>query len=133
MHIYHVQPSVVLLEVLTYRLRSGKKIPGAFSLDFLPWTPWEGPACREHKVFHVSGRSRGGLGKSGLMGLWGRVVEEGFHEVILKKANSVSEMFPEQNSRRHSSSKTLGKLIDQRELFLILQTHEPASALLKIG
>lgn len=54
MHIYHVQPSVVLLEVLTYRLGSGKKTPGAFSLDFLPWTPWE------HKVFHLSSGQEAG-------------------------------------------------------------------------
>lgn len=63
MHIYHVQPSVVLLEVLTYRLRGGKKSPGAFSLDLLPWAPWEGPACREHKVLLVSAGQEAGQGR----------------------------------------------------------------------
>lgn len=77
-------------------------------------------------------RSRGRLGKCELVELWGWVIEESFHEII-KKANSVSEMFPEQNSRMCYSSKTLGKLIDQRELSLMLQSHGSVSALLKIG
>lgn len=80
MHIYHVQPGVVLLEVLTYRLRSGKKIPRAFSLDFLPGTPWEGLGCREHKVFHLSGSQEARReGADKIVELGDR---EGSHEII---------------------------------------------------
>lgn len=75
MHIYHVQPCVVLLEILTYLLKVGRRSsmaslgePSLLGAQGLPFVWW----------------SRGRLGEGGLVELWSWMGEEGLHEIIKK-------------------------------------------------
>lgn len=90
MHIYHVQPCVVLLEILTYLLKVGRRSQG-LQLGLAPRPPWEGLLGAQGLPFVWWSRDRLGS-RGGLVELWSWMGEEGLREII-KKGSVLRQRF----------------------------------------